>query len=114
MRLWLILAAAHLILGVIDGAVTASTSIAVDSWEEVLEPWGLDTSDGLTVWEVVLNPRLYTTMVTRILSWNYSVFVGTEVGVMLQSGLIAMTVAIFVYQARGVAGSLTRFVPWLR
>ena len=114
MRLWLILMASHTMLLLLDAAATSAASVNVESWDAVLQPWGLDLSDGLTVAEVTLNPRLYFSLLSRLLSWDYAVFAGTTVGVLIRSLLIGMTVGMFIYQAKGVAGSVSRFVPWIR
>ena len=115
MRLWLLLVGAQfIILTPIDAAFISVTSIQIDSWAEMLQPWGLDLSDGLSAPEVMLNPLLYWSLVSRLLGWNYSFFAGYDVGILVRSILQLMTAAIFIYQGRGLASSVGRFIPWLR
>ncbi|MYE06712.1 MAG: hypothetical protein F4Y04_05750 [Chloroflexi bacterium] len=115
MRFWLVLVSVHLVLSLLDAAVAGATSVGVDSWEKALEPWGLNASDGLSIAEIAVAPKVYFELISRIVAWDYSLFAGSTVGTMIRSLLIAMTAAYFIKEyGASLARSVSRFIPFLR
>ena len=113
MKLWLAWVGQYVVLQLVDAAYLASSVIAVDSWEAVVRPWGLDLSDGLQTAEVALNPTLWLRLLGTLIGFDYAIYSSTTLGTILRSLLVAMGVALLIYQGRSLARSISRYIPFL-
>ena len=113
MKLWLAWAGNHLVLQLVDVAYLASSVIAIDSWEAVVRPWGLDLSDGLSAAEIAINPFFWWRLIGTLLAWDYAVYSSTTLGTVLRSMFVAMSAFLLIYQGRSLARSLSRYIPFL-
>ena len=115
-KFWMSWIALFLLATILDGVLQVDRSLGLSETSNLVaglgSAHGLNTQDGLSFVQLIASPGFYTSLMVRIVSWNFSFFqLAGGIGLLVQGLLAVITWTVFIYSfGRQIAGGLTRVV----